>query len=924
MADALKELVARMKAELDCEEVAQRLGLERPQGSKLFKSPKHDDRNPSLSVFDGGRAFKDWSCEGDANAAGSVIDLVMWVRECSFTEARDWLCAEYGYEKPAPDAPMAPQSFEAKVAQRCLRQAENAVAYLRDVRKLPEEVICAAIKDGALGYDDWRSPNIAEGERMHGGPAAAFIVRTLNPGTVAAIDMRYIEPEKTNGGLKTKTIGEKEGLIWYQNLAALKKARRVYVVESPINALSVHAAARKGWVAVATRGVNVEAIDWRFLQGKEVRIAMDADRTDDRGRRAGPQAAWRLLDLLNAQNTAAFLVDQSDWYDNEYNDVNDVLKGIGTEKLRYWLDLIDHSIIPGLNPNPDPGETQRMRLPQYDFAVYGNYRAQPDYTSVLKEGTPDPDTKERPIISAACCGFRVADISRIQIQSPIATLTGGTDAQPEVQFAVAVQVPQHGAQLVRKVFQDEDLHNLQKWAKFGAIFAPQAMARMLSILVRMSTTNGRTAANFVGLCWLEGELHANEGADCYFVDPAKQCPYHNLSFPRGPVSDAARVISAYQATFRDNAASMSLVWILGGHLKAILGFWPHMQMQARKASGKSTLVRRLSGTTAFRMMSGQMTQTEYRMITSISHTSHPVGWSEISARDQHVISRAVGLLQEAYGYEIHTRGSENTPFLNSAPVLLEGEDVPVESLTGKLVRTDLSGKKGPMLPPDLPKFPVWQWLQFLAESDVGAVRERFDALRLAARQASRATGTDDGAARMAENYAALMLAWELLCEFASIDRDQGDFRTNLIEAMNTHIGETSTDREPWVWILEILLSEISKKSFLHPYTWDHFETADGRTHYGLVIRTSHVIDHIRHSSHLRGRFDALPVKSDRVFKSQLRDAGMFLADDIERSVNGQRLAHAVALGVERMEAYGLSVPTPEGAMEAPPLVGANR
>lgn len=918
MADGMKQLVERMKAELDCEEVAQRLGLERPQGSRLFKSPKHDDTNPSLSVFDGGRAFKDWSCEAEKNAAGSVIDLVIWVRECDFMAAVDWLCAEYGYDKPAPQASAAPTTQEEGVAARCLRQAEQAVAYLRDVRHIPEAVIREAIRDGAVGFDDWRSSRVPEGQRMHGGPAAAFVVRTMNPGHVRAIDFRYIDPA-INGDLKTRTMGDKNGLPWYQNLRALKAARRVYLVESPINALSIQACQQAGWAAVATRGVKVDEIDWRFLQGKDVRIAMDADLTNDRGHRPGPQAAWRLLDIMNAQNTAAFLVDQSDWYDNDYNDVNDVLGGIGPEKLRYWLERIDHSVIPGLNPNPEPGQRQRMFLPQYDFAVYGTYRAQPDYTSVLKEGNPDPETKERAITPVPCCGFRVADISRVQIQSPIATMTGGTDAQPDVQFAVAVQVPQHGHQLVRRVFQDDDLHNLQKWAKFGAIFAPQQMARMLSVLVRMSTTNGRTAANFVGLCWLEGKLHANEGADTYFVDPAKQCPYHNLTFPRGPASDAAKVIAAYQATFTDNAASMSLVWILGAHLKAILGFWPHMQMQARKASGKSTLVRRLTGTTAFKMMSGQMTQTEYRMITSISHTSHPVGWSEISARDQHVISRAVGLLQESYGYEIHTRGSENTPFLNSAPVLLEGEDVPVESLTGKLVRTDLSGRKGPMLPPDLPKFPVWQWLQWLAGSDVGAVRERFDALRQRARQASRATGTDDGAARMAENYAALMLAWEMLCEFAKIDRDQGGFRTDLVEAMNKHIGETSTDREPWVWILEILLSEISKKAFLHPFTWDWFETDDGRTHYGLVVRTSHVIDHIRHSSHLRGRFDALPVKSDRVFKSQLRDAGMFLAENIERSVGGMRLTYAVAVGVEKMEAYGLSVPMPDDAMAAPPL-----
>ena len=43
-------------------------------------------------------------------------------------------------------------------------------------------------------------------------------------------------------------------------------------------------------------------------------------------------------------------------------------------------------------------------------------------------------------------------------------------------------------------------------------------------------------------------------------------------------------------------------------------------------------------------------QTEYRLLTSISHTSHPVGWEELSARRQDVIDKAVAMLQENYQY----------------------------------------------------------------------------------------------------------------------------------------------------------------------------------------------------------------------------------------------------------------------------------
>ena len=68
---------------------------------------------------------------------------------------------------------------------------------------------------------------------------------------------------------------------------------------------------------------------------------------------------------------------------------------------------------------------------------------------------------------------------------------------------------------------------------------------------------------------------------------------------------ASQVVAAYQETFKDNAAARALVWILGAQLKLFLGFWPHLIVQAGKASGKSTLIKRLERTTGMKMFSGQ-------------------------------------------------------------------------------------------------------------------------------------------------------------------------------------------------------------------------------------------------------------------------------------------------------------------------------
>lgn len=910
-----------IKQQISCHDVAEKLELEKPKGSNNYRSPKHADSSPSLSIFDRGRGFKDWSCDGEDGAQGSCIDLVMWCKDCSFREALDWIHDQFGFERERAAVPDRPATLEEAVARRAAAGAEKALAYLSGTgegeRHIPEKTVRAAIERGAVGYDEWTNPKHPPGEIGHGGPAVAFIVRSANHGRVRAVDFRYIDPA-TNGGRKTKTLGDKVALPWTIEWRAVERAHTLYLVESPINALSVEACGMTSTAAVATRGLKVDETDWRFAAGKKVVIAMDADTTDERGRRPGPQAAWRLYELLTSQNIAVFLVDQERWLEEELNDVNDILKEHGPDELRMWLQRLDRAVIPGL-PTKYQGEKARIFLPSYDYAVYWRYQAQEDYTSyVTKVGDEDEDGQARKEF-APVCGFRVAGVTRIQIQSATATTTGAEDAQPSVQFAAAVQVPQHGQNLVRKVFQDEELHNQGRWAKFGPIYDPKSFARMLAMIVRTADVDARTAANFVGLCWLQGRLHVNEGTDCYFMEPEKQCPYHTLTFPRGPVGNAKRVVQAFQDTFRDNAAAIPLAWIVGAHLKVILGFWPHMQMQARKASGKSTLVKRLERATAFKMFSGQALQTEYRLVTSISHTSHPVGWEEISARRQDVIDKATSLLQEAYGFEAHRRGSDHVEFLNSAPVMLVGEDVPVRTLTGKLVRTDLSGRKGPLLPLDLPKFPMRAWLDYLAGLDPRQVHERMDKVRALCLSCSRATGVDDGATRMAENYAAILLAWELLCDFAGLDVDQGGFRDDLLEQMNNHISETSQDREPWVWILEILMSELAAGRFVHPYTWDYAEDEYGRRQNALIMRTSHVIDHMQHSPHLRDRWNALTIKSDRVFKAQCRDAGMLVAEDIERrNVNGKRLSHAVAFSIDRLEAYGLSVPVPRYDPDLPP------
>ncbi|MGK7345000.1 MAG: toprim domain-containing protein [Candidatus Nitrospinota bacterium M3_3B_026] len=897
------EEIQRLKELVDLHGLASRLGLERPGGRGNYRSPKHDDKNPSLSVFADGKAWKDHS----TGEGGSCIDLVKYVQGADTAEAVRLLCEWYGVGagEHSPSASRE-KSLPEYIAGRCLEKARDAAGYLSG-RGISEPVIENAIRSKTLGWNTWTSQKLSPGDPMYGGPAAAFITRSINPGHVVAVDLRYENPD-LNGGLKTVCHGEKSGHPWASSWESVRRARVVYIVESPINALSVETAGIKGAAAVATRGVSaVGSIDWRFLRGKTAVVVMDNDDPGEDGRRPGPEAAWEINERLTALSAASLMADQGEW---EHNDVNDILRDAGVDELRRVLRKLEPWAIPGL-PGRDGKGRARVWLPPHDYAQYWRFRVREDFTSHVSRADPGDDGEER-LRFEDVAGFRVASLSRVEVAGAVSVMTGEDDVSPRVSFAVSAQVPRHGPNLLRRVFADEDLSNVEKWKKFGPVFKPYLFSRLVTIWERAARIGERRVANFVGLAWLDGKPVVNEGPDCYFTDPEKQCPYHSLTFPSGPVHEARRVISAWQETFRKNAAATLLAWGLGSHLKAFLGFWPHMIMQADKGAGKSTLVKRLERTIAMTMFSGQSLGTEFRLLTSVSHTSHPVGWEELSARKQEVIDKAVALLQEGYQYSVTRRGSEMTEYLISASVLLAGEDVPVRSLLGKVVRTELTGRKGALLPHDLPRFPILEWLKFLAGLDrERALEGHARALEyLLAR--SRAPKEDTQAQRMSGNYAAVLFSWRLLCEFAGIDESRGGFIDDLVEEMNVHLAETVADREPWVWIMEIALSEIASGAFRHPYTWDRI--CDPETYESercLIVRSSHVMDHIAHTMSLRDKWNMLPVKSDRVFKRQLMASGVVANDNVERTIDGKRLSRMLAISVERLERFGLDAPVEE-------------
>lgn len=911
--DELDQHIQRLAKVWDLEDIARKVGLERPGKNKgNWRSPNHNDKSPSLSIYqkNGEWKFKDFSDDA-REASGDAIQFLQYVGECSsVVDAVKWLSSHYGmpFEPKRDNAPPRERPQIEWLTDECLKSPDQAIEYLVG-RGVPEAAVRVAIHRKSVGYTDWTSSKHEPGQIGHHGPAVAFICRDLQTNLPVAIDKRFIDPA-LNGDVKTQTSGAKDGFPWVADRAALASAQTVYVVESAINALCVDGCGMPRTVGFAIRGTgNVPHIDWRLLEGKRVVLAFDADMPTDKGIRPGSKAAWAAYEALVGLNISAMMVDAGSWYDDDCNDVADIAKKFGIDELRKRLEQLEPWCIPGLPGKSTPGGKHiggkaRVFLPAHDFAIYWRFRVREDFTSYVSKVETDDDGAETLKIDDVA-GFRVAALSRVSIASATSTMSGEVDAMPRTVFAVSVQTARHGHQLLRRVMDDEKLHNVDQWRKLGPIFNPQKFARMLNIMERSADCGAREAVNFVGAAWRDGKPIINEGPDCYFTEPDKQCPYHNLTFPSGRREHAARVIQAYQDTFRQNAAAQTLVWALGGHLKAFLGFWPHLIMQANKGSGKSTLIKRLERTIGFTMLSGQSLQTEFRLLTSICYTSHPIGWEELSARRQDIIEKAVALLQESYQFTVTRRGSDMTEYLICAPVLLAGEDVPVRSLTGKVVRCDLSRRKGLKMPEDLPRFPVREWLQFL----VGLKRERVLDMHQRSeewlRRACRAPADDEGANRMVTNYAAVATAWALLCEFAGIATQTGDFLQDLRTEMNSHIKESGADRSPFVWILESIIGEIESGQYPYPWKVDTVADAQGVETPCLIIRPAHIMDHLSKSVRLRDTWNNLPVKTARVLAKQLAESALIVKDGLDKIINGRRCAHMVALSLDAMAEYGL-------------------
>ena len=900
--------------------VADKLGLKAGKGerglSRLYHAPHRPDANPSVSIFSGQNGYG-WKDHTTGQAGGDAISLHQYVRGMSFGDTVKDLAEMYHIElfKPGHKPPQEKTQVE-YIAERVLAGDKNKASQYLKSRGIVDKVIERAIQHKAIGWNNWHSKEKIIGERGYGGEGVAFIVRDRHDQhRIVAVDVRYENPEH-NGGIKTNSQGEKDGCPFVVDWKRFAASHTIVLVESPINVLSVLSCELPGWDALAIRGIaTIKSLPTDIFAGKFVVIGLDydapkKDETNPKvtGSRPGPEAAWELYTHLTADAIPCILLHQLDW---ELDwDINDILKKEGTAGLRTRLQKWETCPIPGFIAGDEryPGKP-KVYLPADDYAQYWRYSVSTDLTKYISATTEAEDGSRKVVDVIDIAGFRIADLARVTVQTWEDTVHGTKNGNGEVLFAIQAQTPQHGRKLKRMVMDDKQFADPSAWQQLGYIYKKPEFMRLVSILSRTLDKTDRLAVNFVGLCYKAGKLYVNEGKDCYFKDILKQCPaYGHLTFNNGNLTHGRGVISAFQATFKQNAGTIPLVWALGAHLKIHVGFWPHMQMEAEKGSGKSTFLRHWAKACQTQVFSTQMLDTAFRIQSIVAYASNVVAWEEISTLRPEAAQAANQMLQQTYNYAYSVR-SGTTPMLYSTPVLLTGEEVDMNSLIGKLTRTSLTyAKQGKEIPETLPVFPMRQWLEYLAKRTPEQVSTHLEQQFQRCLADSRSSDKDANAKRIVKNFAAIRLAWHYLCDFLQLDNMTGYFEHDLVAEMNHFLAETEAARQPWVWIVEIIFGEIDARRYDYPMAYD---AIDGKS--VILIRPKHMMQHIQHSSNLKARWEALPIKTAKIFVKQLQLAGVVVTDDKghvverERTVNGKRISHMTALDLTKLASFGLYI-----------------
>ena len=120
--------------------------------------------------------------------------------------------------------------------------------------------------------------------------------------------------------------------------------------------------------------------------------------------------------------------------------------------------------------------------------------------------------------------------------------------------------------------------------------------------------------------------------------------------------------------------------------------------------------------------------------------------------------------------------------------------------------------------------------------------------------------------------------------------------TPQIETLGQHVFLPPT---PWKWVIANLNSEQAERSFSGVYELGELRGVDC-----LLIRPSQVISFLMENREIAKTLSLLPVKSPHGLSKALKAAGVAIGE-CERSIDGKRIGHLLALSLERLAEFGM-------------------
>ncbi len=748
-----------LKENINIHDLAIRLDVTRTD-NKLYVAVWRGEKMGSVKVNAEGSAFCD---HGNGRKGGSVIDFMMQARGLSFNDALDELAKMYSlghiqkeyrtrYSQQLDQPKQKPAGKKADWLflwnqSRKHKDLSIATGYLSNERKIPAD----ALKKLQYGFSDYAPANAAA---QHGN-AVVFPIQDI-AGKVIAHNLCYLAKKHPVG--KRITDSCSGGFYSPWQFKYVKTRTVICLVESPIDAMTICAAGTAAIAFLSASYIDSFPIDW-IQPTTLVKIWPDKDD-------AGKQAAHSLYHRLLSAGRTAQIVDVEKIEDAK--DANEILTKesenpigpAGIAKVKEALSKPSTQLFPtGIMPYIPTSEHKRL----------WSYQLYTDHTTGQKREKGEDGTFD--YVGVDIAGFRPYRLDPITIYPIDTAMHGETGDSPQLKSVLLYRRAEYPG-IQKAVIESDAIGKAGTWEKFGIVHSGAMLKKIAQTLSRDHDHHHETV-NVIGNVRLGDRVQLNDAQNTYL--DVEICIYHDVVHDDIPRAEAAHIFNGLNDMMTGHRAVLPLVWALGANLKVYLGFWPHFFCQAPSKSGKSTMLKVLSYLAQVKNFGHTAIKTDFQQMKMVGNHMRPVIVDEFSRAKKfgEALSRWVDLLN--LSYDFNTKPHRDNMFALSGAAAMFGQDMPIEdsALTTKTIQIDLmDAKRGEahIYRPNT-RFPIRAFVEFINATQTqrglrDKLRQHSQDLETMLANQGLSDGNDIG--RFVDNYAALAVAADLICEFAGI------------------------------------------------------------------------------------------------------------------------------------------------------------